>query len=736
MIALVRAADPGLFVLKSAVRAAIVVPLAFALGLLLSVDKQVALFAAFGAMAMLVFVDFGGSQRARLRAYLALLLAGALLIVVGTLCSRSTALASIAMALMGFAILFAGVLDDYIAAARTAAMLTFVLPVMVPAGAGAIPTRLAGWGVAGALCIAAALLLWPERPRGALLLRAAALARSLAQLVEARSHGEHEAAEAAAHDAAKEAAALRERFVAVGQRPSGTAGPTAALARMIEDLAALRRSADRIPLLAEQGAPCHTERAELVLAAPVLLRDLAARLEGGSSRLPVDLERMRRAHDAFGRAQLAYFESLQSDREEVEAAVEVEEAYRLRQLSYGTLTACEDALLASAEDAHAVSRESRRMRIGAGTRLALTHASTDSVWLRNSIRGAVGLALAVLVGQLTDLQHAFWIVLGTLSVLRSSALSTTASIASALLGTFAGIFIGGLIVLAVGSEQAVLWAVLPLAVLLASYAGQAISFAAGQAAFSVVVLVIFNLLAPAGWRVGIVRLEDVAIGAAVSLLVGVMIWPRGASAIMRRTIGAAYVSASHYLDAAIAALLGEAESAQRDTAAREALASAQLLDAAVRDYLANRSTGSGRLHDLTVLSSGAVRMRRVAAVLENPDALVHLAPVDEDLPRLLQARDAFDRERHARSGWYRSLGTAIAHGTPPPRPERGAGHAGADDGSAPPRSVVLEPAAVGRGLQPGVAIAWAYRHIDALAELEPSLISAYERILDGAGAVR
>ena len=189
MIALVGTADPGLFVLKSAVRAAIVVPLAFAIPMLAIADKQAALFAAFGSMALLVFVDFGGSRRSRLHAYLGLLAGGAVLIAVGTLCSQSTLLATVAMALVAFAILFAGVLDDYVAAARTAALLTFVLPVMLPAGAAAILPRLAGWGIAAALSIAAALLLWPARPRGALLVRAAALARLLARLVEARSAG-------------------------------------------------------------------------------------------------------------------------------------------------------------------------------------------------------------------------------------------------------------------------------------------------------------------------------------------------------------------------------------------------------------------------------------------------------------------------------------------------------------------------------------------------------------------
>jgi uncharacterized membrane protein YccC len=734
MIARVSAADPGLFVLKSALRPAIVVPFAVAIALEIVGDKEMAVFAAFGSMALLVFVDFGGSRRTRVRAYLALIVAGAVLITLGTLCSRSTLLATVAMAIVAFTILFAGVLDDYVAAARTGAMLTFVLPVMIPADAGAIPMRLAGWGVAGALSLAAVLLLWPARPRSALLGRAAAVARLLADLTDARARGDGVAALAAGQDARKQTTALRDRFVAMGQRPSGTAGPTAALGRLIEDLASLYRIADQVPPVGADDAACRAERAELLEAAPLALRELAARLDGGLSRVALDVERISRAHDAFGHAQLAYFESLRSDCEEVEAAAEIEEAYRLRQLSYSTLQACADGVQACDDRGHRVSADSRRMRIGATSRIARTHASIDSVWLRNSVRGAVGLALAVLVGQLIDVQHAFWIVLGTMSVLRTSAFSTTASIAWALLGTFGGIVVGGLIILAVGGEHGVLWAVLPLAVLLASYAGQAISFAAGQAAFSVVVLVLFNLLQPAGWRVGIVRVEDVAIGAGVSLLVGLIIWPRGAASILRRTIGAAYISASHYLDATIAALLGEGEDGERADAAREAIASGQLLDAAVRDYLANRNAASGRLHDLTVLSSGAIRVRRVAGVLERPDALVRLAPVDEDLPRLLDARDAFDRERHALSDWYRSLGTSIANGSPPPQPEN-AGEPGAfEPEQASDRGVVLEPAAVGRGLQPGIAIAWAYRHIDALAELEPTLTAAYTRIIDGAAA--
>jgi uncharacterized membrane protein YccC len=720
-----RAADPGMFVLKSALRAAIVTPLAFALSLVVIDSKQMALFAAFGSMALLVFADFGGSRRARLRAYLLLVAAGGVLIVLGTLCSRSAWLATTAMGLVAFTILFAGVLDDYVVAARAAVTLTFVLPVMVPADAAEIPTRLAGWGLAGALCIPAALLLWPARPRSVLRREVAQAARSLAELVEATSRGDRPAADIAAQSTRTATVAVRSRFVSMTQRPSGTTGPTAALARLIEDLGWVLRVAEHQPALASTAAPCPAERAAIETATAAVLLGVAAHLQGSGSELRVEMARLREAHEAFGRMQLEHFEHMQPDRDEAEAEIELDEAYRLRAPSYGVLQAGQDALQACEEHAKTISEQTLRARIDTAYRLVRTHASTRSVWLRNSLRWAVGLALAVLVGQLADLQNSFWIVLGTMSVLRSSALSTSATIASALLGTLAGIVVGGLIVVAVGGDRGVLWAVLPFAVLLAAYAPQAISFAAGQGAFTIVVLVLFNLIHPAGWRVGLVRVEDVAIGAGVSLLVGLLLWPRGTTAILRGAIGAAYDSAAHYLDATITALLGAGEQAHSSRAAREAFDTAQLLDAAMRDYLANRGSARRNINDLTLLATGAGRVRRVARLLQDAHSFMRLAPIDDALPRLAGARDALDAERRARCGWYESFGRAIALTAASPDPELSdvGGEALSFNGS-----VVLEHVSNGDRLQPGLAIAWAHRHLDVLAELELMLDSAYGRI--------
>ena len=68
--------------------------------------------------------------------------------------------------------------------------------------------------------------------------------------------------------------------------------------------------------------------------------------------------------------------------------------------------------------------------------------------------------------------------------------------------------------------------------LLAGLAPATISFAAGQAAFTLTLLILFNILAPAGCKIGLVRVEDIALGCVSSLAVGLLFWPRGAGAVV------------------------------------------------------------------------------------------------------------------------------------------------------------------------------------------------------------
>ena len=182
------------------------------------------------------------------------------------------------------------------------------------------------------------------------------------------------------------------------------------------------------------------------------------------------------------------------------------------------------------------------------------------MWLQNSVRAAAGLAIAVLLARALGAQQAFWIGLGALSVLRSNALSTGTTVARALLGTLIGFVIGGALVAAIGTDHAVLWTLMPIVILMAAFAPQAISFAAGQAGFTVFTIILFNILAPAGWQIGVVRIEDVALGCLASVVAGALFWPRGAGAALGAALDDAYRTAADYL----------AESVEQLTARRAA----------------------------------------------------------------------------------------------------------------------------------------------------------------------
>jgi hypothetical protein len=85
--------------LKSAARAAIVMPALFALADKVIQQPQTSIFAAFGAFAMLVLTEFGGPRRTRLLAYAGLAFTGAAFITLGTLCSRNAWIGAGVMAL-------------------------------------------------------------------------------------------------------------------------------------------------------------------------------------------------------------------------------------------------------------------------------------------------------------------------------------------------------------------------------------------------------------------------------------------------------------------------------------------------------------------------------------------------------------------------------------------------------------------------------------------------------------
>ncbi len=152
-----------------------------------------------------------------------------------------------------------------------------------------------------------------------------------------------------------------------------------------------------------------------------------------------------------------------------------------------------------------------------------------------------------------------------------------------------------------------------MAVLVAAYAPGTTPFLVGQAAFTVTIVVLFNLLVPVGWTVGLLRIEDVAIGCAVSLAVGVLFWPRGVSAVVGDDLADAFRSGAAYLTQAVEWALSELM--VPPSAALAAASAAVRLDDAVRGFLTEQ--GSKRLskEDLWTLVNASSRLRLTAYTL-------------------------------------------------------------------------------------------------------------------------
>ena len=190
----IRSKDPDLLVVKRSVRAAVVMPLVFALTHAAFSNPQVALFGAFGSFALLLLVEFTGRPPTRIASYGGLYVVGACFVVLGTFVSTNRVAAVVTMALVGFAVLFAGVVAPQAATATTAALLTFVLPVAVAQPASAIGPRLIGWTIAAVFCITACMWVWPPPWHDNLRRRLAAAISAVGRLADARSAGTDESA--------------------------------------------------------------------------------------------------------------------------------------------------------------------------------------------------------------------------------------------------------------------------------------------------------------------------------------------------------------------------------------------------------------------------------------------------------------------------------------------------------------------------------------------------------------
>lgn len=548
--------DPDHLILRRALRVALVLPILFyvvtnVLGL-----EYGASYAAFGTFALLAFADFGGPTRDRLRAYFIAGAVGLISIVLGTLAAYNTTASILSMFIVGAGLTYAGVLRGYVATATLPVLLPFVIA--VTAGSGdlpELPERLLGFTIAVVVSAAAAVLLWPVHMRSTLRSRVADTLMASANLIRAiwPDPGVQLSSSVDVETRVRELSAahhnLREQYDGRPLRPGGATARDRALMQLVDELARLRLF---LRWRTEPERLVFPPNVRLARRTAATLTESAAAIHGvgacpNPNQISAAREHHRNAAEAFATDKLKAGQS---------ASVKdvVDTGFQLRIVAlFSEIIARNTRVAMGAKPDHeavvtgGVSLEVPEPTPGTILRSNLT---LRSPWMRNSLRAGLALAIAIAVVAFTQVDHGFWVALGTIAALRLDVVGTTKTALRAILGTAAGFAIGTAILFALGNHEIALWILFPIAVFLSAFTPAAMGVAVGQASFTIFVIVLYSIIIGPTFKTGQDRLIDVAIGLAISLFVSLLMWPRGVSAKMRESLSTSISASTDYMVAA------------------------------------------------------------------------------------------------------------------------------------------------------------------------------------------
>ncbi len=585
--------DPDRSVLHRALRVALVMPAVFAFGLHGLANPQFALLAAFGSFATMAMADFIGPRRSRFVAYIVLMILGNLLIAIGTMLSNTLWPAVVAMLVIGVTLQFLAALGGHFAQGNNTAILMFVLCVMVPAGNDAIPDRLGGWMLACACAAIATALLWPRHEQRDLYLRLVEAVRALAAIARACAAGDRP--ERSIDDAKTAIDRATAVHSALGFRPIGPVGHQRALLSLIDALGQCWRFAGAMPPGPRMSADDRRLAGAVAKTLEAVADVLASCMDGRRGTGP-DLQALvaarHRHREVLSAATQAAVAKGTPGRDVVAA---VEAVFPTRVMSFVALAMAADAIVLTGRTARVVGDDfgmvepiAAENALRRAQRVLAPHLSPRAVWFRNSVRAGVALALSVLLAKISAIEHAFWVVLATLTVLRSNVATTGSTVVSAVIGTFAGFLLATAATLAIGAHPLPMWVALPLAVFLAAYAPTAISLGAGQAMFALMVVLLFNLIVPEGWHTGAVRLEAVTVGALAALAASLVMWPRGAAAVLCAEVALHVRAANEFTRASFEYLFGTGAAEDVESAKEACLRARHRVEEGLAAYAGER----------------------------------------------------------------------------------------------------------------------------------------------------
>lgn len=557
---------------RRGVRLAIAIPAVLGILLLVLRDSAGIAFAMFFCTSILGTADFAGTARVRTLAVLATGAVCVPVVALGLACGRSAVLAVLVSLIVGALLFYVGVLRGLVAAGAPAVTAQFAVAVTSSATLADFSSVLIALCVAMAICIAALLLILPFDAR-------AHVRDGIADTLSAMGHVARLAWSSGATKAELDAglADIDEHIACVerqfGGQPFRPAGVSRRDRALMDLVARLRLTRDAQHALLSHPRSIIPGTRELGANSGSALEHSAALLRDPSAPAP-DLTAFPRLLDEH---HTSCREWVQEHSGEGEATVtQLRHAHATRVVS---AMVEQVAALSCASVGIPVDEESLNLPPRTPWWQALTvNTNRRSPWILGAVRGGVAIAIGAAVVHLTDVSMGLWVLFGVISVLRVDALSTRRTAWQVVWGTAVGATLGTLIVLAANSLGVVwpLWLLLPIASMMLGWAptvtkGVAIS----QIAFSSMVLIAFAIIQwPTDLMLGLTRIENMSIGAAVAIACAALLWPHGVMGFLRTRVADAVTSAATYLHDAVGAFVGDSTSARADaqlTRARHAL---------------------------------------------------------------------------------------------------------------------------------------------------------------------
>lgn len=570
-----RRRDPDLSAIRRAGRVTIVASSVFSAFSYLIGDRDMATYGIFSAVAMGFLAQLPGPARRQSATLLRALPAAVLLVTAGTLLAGSVWAATVSVLVVGFAIAFARAGGPALTGIAAGLQLFFILACFPPYAPQTLGSRLIGVVAGMGLLAVAERTLWPDRGRMAYEPLLADACDALADELNARDPGTQSKhiRMPAAIDWPTEAS--WPPGLPPAARPSSPSRHDQALkdaGRYLSfALARLRGLPD--------GAPPSPAITTLLRSAAAAARSVAQALRAGR---PPTTKRLGRA-----------VWSTPPVTDDPDQATVTARYLTVAQAVWGMAVAVRVALGATI-DSGPSSRPERPERFpyaGADPvrlwwRRYAVHLTPRSIYFQGAVRIALALAAARLIAGTLELAHGFWVLLATLTLLRGRAAATGLTLGPAAAGTAAGAAAVAALLVVVGPRPDVYAAITPPIMVIAFAAGALFGLAWGQALFTVLVTLVFTQLEPTGVQIAEVRVLDVIVGALIGVTAGVLAWPRGASAEVRRSAARLMAAAGDEIHITVQSV--SAPSPASRAASATARAAGELMAAAYEAYEAER----------------------------------------------------------------------------------------------------------------------------------------------------